>query len=125
MSPLILVALEIVLSAGPSTPVAVGEHGSPGLDACLSIGKVSVGTAKHALLRVAPSPSAEVSARIENGALVYLCSSSDDGKWHGVVLGPEADEDCGVTSPVEKGSVYSGPCKSGWIEVQAIEVVAG
>lgn len=104
-------------------PVQVGGH--PKLDACTSLGVV-VGL-RHSKLAVRAGPATifrQIDA-IVPGQNVYICEDSYDRAWHGVVYSADSAIDCGVTSPVASAGPYHGPCKSGWVRVRWVKVVAG
>ena len=47
------------------------------------------------------------------GTTVYMCGQV--GAYTRVVI-PNNQVDCGVSTPIAKRQVYTGPCWSGWIE---------
>ena len=107
--------------AGAQERVEVMIGGAPGLDACMSQGKVAgLNPAGDNFLTVRRGPGtsfAEVD-RLGPGAPVNLCDERNG--WHGIVYG----ENCGVSSPADHAP-YRGPCKSGWVSAQYINVTAG
>ena len=122
----ILIAIPSI-AADRSMPVMVGEE--PNLDACMSLGAVS--GLRHSRLAVRSGPGTRYGKRdeLQNGQSVYICSSSADGKWVGIVYvsgksTPNTPE-CGVTSPAPAFQPYQGPCKSGWVNWSWLVVVAG
>ena len=117
-------ALNIAVSASvPSRvePVRIGVHGEPDLDACLSVGRTTSAVAA----RLAPSDSAAISVSLLVNQELYLCGSSPDGEWESVVIPSKAGQDCGVSTPVTEPTIYTGPCRSGWLPSKHIQVVAG
>lgn len=108
---------EIGLSQGAErtpVPVMVGEVED--LDACLGFGTVK--DLKHSLLAVRSGPGSDYPQRDElaNGRQVFVCSSSEDGVWLGVVYAePNTEQDCAVSSPLPAPKAYAGPCRSGWV----------
>ncbi len=109
----------------PDEPVLIGTHGHEDLDACLSIARVAVQTSGHVSVRAAPHSTAREIDQLPSGHEAFLCSTSSDGDWHGVVYPRKANQDCGVTSLVAHPQSYAGPCKSGWIEKSSLKVDAG
>jgi hypothetical protein len=57
--------------------------------------------------------------------VLYLCE--EDRGWHGVAYATEGDpwESCETGSPVPAVVDYPGPCRSGWIAAERVEVTAG
>lgn len=102
-------------------PVVIGAHGQPDLDACLSMGAMTSPVA----VRLAPDPAAATSVRLSAGQDAYLCGTSADGAWESIVVPPAPGADCGVSGAVETPHSYAGPCKSGWVPVEQVEVIAG
>ncbi|MEO6195569.1 MAG: integron [Thermoanaerobaculia bacterium] len=108
--------------------VAVHVGGDENLDACSSqaVPRLSA-AADPGYIEVRKGPGEEFSVvdRLETERIIIVCS--EDGLWSGVVY-PERgtdSRDCGVSSPIDKLQPYKGPCKSGWIRRDALEIVAG
>ena len=77
-------------------------------------------------VRSGPGPSYPVVDRLATGHQFGVCDG--DAEWTGVIYSPEGtdDSDCGpLGTPVPEPVVYRGPCKSGWLEADKVEVVAG
>ena len=125
MIKVLFILASLAWSAPESEPVAVGSHGNAELDACLSFGRVTVPGGKSVEMRAAPNASSGVVVVLEDGDLVHLCSVSTDGNWHGVIDGSDLNINCDIGSPVVEERGYVGACKSGWVDVKFIEVVAG
>ncbi|MCK0128368.1 hypothetical protein [Erythrobacter sp. F6033] len=114
-------------SGAPSRPVQIGFDG-PRFDACAGFGRVTNLNPRgdnYLSVRGAPSGSAEEIDRLGPGRGVSMCQQV--GNWIGVVYAPESETpvDCGVGSPVNSKRIYEGPCKSGWVSENFIELVAG
>lgn len=110
-------------------PVTVGE-GGPGLAACIARGRIinlSPGGQPDLPVRAAPFTEAKEIARLNNGAMLFVCTRSIDQAWRGVVIPPadQPDADCGVRAPVATLQAYTGPCRSGWIPSAFVELGAG
>lgn len=97
--------------------------GGDDLDACASNGEV-VGLKKGGdnflAVRSGPGTSHAKIDELGMSDAVYICA--EDGDWYGIVYG---DGDCGVTSPINPPSLYSGPCSSGWVHSRYVNVTAG
>ena len=110
-----------------SMPVTVGAQAE--LNACPSIGDGKAGI----IVRAAPSSSARPVATLAKNHLIWICQTRADAKWFGVVHGPAAlsrsksglPPACGVNEPIAKPTTYSGPCKSGWVAVDTVKMIAG
>lgn len=102
-------------------PVIIGAHGQPDIDACPSVGAAVTVVA----VRLAPDEAASASARLQAGQAVYLCGTSPDGTWESVVVPASPGADCGVSRAVQRPRPYAGSCKSGWIQAEYVQVVAG
>ena len=111
-------------------PVQVGG-GHEDFDACGSVGRIQVpdnANRDFVEVRRGPGRRFSVADRLRAGDEVLLCDRSDaDGRWSGVVYSEDREDfDCGgLTSPIAERQPYRGPCRSGWIAVGAIEVIAG
>ena len=121
---ILLVMSTAALAGGSAVPVKIGSI--PDMDACLSLGVVS--GLQHSVLSVRSGPST-TTAKIDslhNGQSLWLCDSSSDGKWHGVIYvhGKDTPE-CGLSSPVSSEKPYTGLCKSGWVHKTWVKVIAG
>lgn len=107
------------------TPVMVG--GTEDLDACHSEGIVSgldpEGDAFLAV-RAAANANARMLDKLPEGKKVYICDSSPDGKWLGIVY-TKKGIDCGVSSPIRPAQPYKGRCHSGWVSQKWVKVTAG
>ena len=105
-------------------PVMVG--GDPEFSACGAFGAVrglKIGGDGFLALRSGPSANARLIDKLREGDGVYLCDES--GGWFGVVVYPPNPMiDCGVNEPILPKQPYSGPCKTGWVSGNFIEVVA-
>jgi hypothetical protein len=108
-------------------PVMVG--GEAEMDACASIGVVSgfkPGGDGFLAVRAGTSASYKLLDKLLEGQHVFICGSSSDGKWYGVVYSQGSEYvDCGVSSPISPAQPYNGLCKSGWVSKHWIKQVAG
>lgn len=119
---------EITRSVDGTGDVAVHVGGDEHLDACLSwaVPRLPAEATDPSSIEVREGPGEEfpVVDRLESGRTIIVCS--EDGLWSGVVYpGEGTDADCEVSSPIDERQPYKGPCKSGWIRSDALEVVAG
>jgi hypothetical protein len=78
-------------------------------------------------VRSGPGVQYPVLDRLATGHTFSVCAHKDG--WDGIVYhseGPDAYLDCGPTgTPVPEPLVYRGPCKSGWVDGEKVEVIAG
>lgn len=102
-------------------PVRIGVHGDSDLDACLSVGR----TTSAVVARLAPSETAATSVSLAANQAIFLCGTSSDGAWESIVIPDKSGQDCGVSHPVARPAIYSGPCRTGWIPMKNIRIVAG
>ena len=126
--PLMLLLTSMAVAKDSSVPVMIGEHGEVDLDACVGAGAVfGLNPKGDGFLAVRSGPAAHYKLldRLQEGQQVFLCSSSEDELWHGVIYTSDAKVDCGVGSPVKSARAYKGPCKSGWVSTKWIKVIAG
>lgn len=109
-------------AGGHRVPVMLGIHGEPELDACLSMGVAP----REVQVREAPSAKARVVLTLAKGQEAFLCDSSKDGRWEGIVVPPSPGFDCGISGEWGPGPTpYRGPCKSGWVPEGTVPAVAG
>lgn len=114
--------------AAPPRAVPVEVGGSEEWDACGSVGQVRGLKADgdgFLAVRAGPGVDYPMLDQLGNGRLVYLCGNQ--GQWMAVVYADAGSDAsvCGVSSAIAKARVYRGPCKSGWVRTDWIEVVAG
>jgi hypothetical protein len=98
--------------------------GGDDMDACASNGVVAglkPGGGNVLAVRSGPGVSHASFDQLHNGDAVFLCTG--EGAWYGIVYG--GGRDCGVSSPIVPARTYDGPCKSGWVHRDFIEVTAG
>lgn len=109
-----------------ATPVMVG--GNDNLDACPSLAVVSglkpEGDRFLAVRSEANAKSALID-KLQEGQKVFICNTSTDANWFGVVYSHGNVDDCGVSSPVNPAKAYKGKCKSGWVNARWIKLLAG
>ncbi|MCK9621349.1 MAG: hypothetical protein M0R47_12530 [Methylobacter sp.] len=107
-------------------PVMVG--GEKNLDACTGLGIVfGLNPQSDNFLAVRSGTNSRYALidKLYEGQQVFICQTSADGKWLGVVYSHNKNADCGVNSPINPAQVYSGQCKSGWVYGRWIKIVAG
>jgi hypothetical protein len=109
--------------------VKVGLNG-PQCDACGSNGRVvglNVNGDNFLAVKAAPSMSSRRIDKLGPGFEVYVCETSKDQKWLGVVYEPDGQPsaNCGVTSASGSTRKYSGRCQSGWVYAKYIDIYAG
>jgi hypothetical protein len=120
--------------------VTIGEDG-PRLNACGADGIVrGPGGDGSLVMRAAPFGEAKATAMLAKDARVHVCTRSIDQRWLGVVVEPIANPtadnamsnvqdtpatDCGVSGTVESKKAYAGPCQSGWVASDFVQLVAG
>lgn len=121
---LALACLPSVAAACADEPVPVQVGNDDDLDAC---GATAAITGHLVSVRATPSAKGSQLARLAKGKYVFVCDESADGKWIGIVYAPAAkpDMDCGVGSPRKPRGDYDGPCRSGWVAAQYVQIVAG
>ena len=98
------------------------------MDACGSLGEVrGVNPRGDNYLSVRTGPRAHLPERdrLRPGRQVFVCQTSRDGQWLGVVYSRNPRQQCNVGSPVRGPRPYSGPCRSGWVNSRYITIVAG
>lgn len=120
------VATGVAMAGAPPEPVPVRIGEFPDLDACLSWGEVT--GLRHSLLAVREGPGTHYRQldELDNGHGVHLCDGAEDSEWVGVVYAPaDANVDCGVSSPAPEHRPYAGPCRSGWVHMKWVRVIAG
>ena len=107
-------------------PVLIGE-GGPRFDACQALGRVQGLRGGTLAVHNAPFDRAAEAGTLEEGARVFICTRSIDQQWLGVVIPGSGEDapDCGVTSPVRTKRNYDGPCASGWVESNFVQLIAG
>ena len=123
------IAAERAETSLAARPVLIGE-GGPRFDACQNEGRVKGLRGGTLPVRNAPFDRADQVGEIAEGRQVHICTRSLDQQWLGVVImpapdGADSDVDCGVSSPVRAKRNYDGPCDSGWIESNYVQLIAG
>jgi hypothetical protein len=103
-------------STRAAEPIMFGGHGD--IDACSPAREVKGPpyNTPFARLHVGPSDKDHIIAKLTAGQYLFVCE--DQGDWLGVVVvGTNTDRaTCGITGPFAIRSVYTGPCKSGWVK---------
>ena len=101
----------------PPVPVTVGGDGI--VDAC-SLGLI-IGLDDPAV-RTGPGTRFRAVDTRKNGQKVNVCG--ERGSWYAVVYHPSGEpENCGVSTPLPKRQIYRGPCRSGWIDSNTVDVL--
>lgn len=125
LSFLFFVCLTIVSNAGEKkTPVMYGVDEN--VDACSSfgmVGNLGKGVDEFLAVKAAPFLKAKRIDKLLKNQTVSICEEKTD--WYGVVYTKNREQDCGVSTPIEKRKPYSGPCKSGWVYKKYIRIVGG
>ncbi len=101
--------------------------GEAEFDACGATGQVTGLNPKgdgFLAVRSGPGTSYKERDRLRNGDLVIMCDESGD--WIGIVyeLG-DPDRDCGTGTPIPERTAYDGPCQSGWVHRNWVQLIAG
>lgn len=110
----------------PGLDVPVHAGGDADLDACAASGAVTGLDPKgdnFLSVRSGPggAPYHEVD-RVRTGQRLAICE--EKGAWLGVVYADDG-KDCRVATPRPKRSVYTGPCRSGWVHGRYVGDRAG
>lgn len=118
-----------VVSSADNTVMPVMVGGEADLDACTSVGVVS-GLAPRGdgflAVRTGANARYKLVDKLPEGHYVYMCSTSADGKWYGIVYAQGNKElDCGISTPINPAQPYQGKCKSGWVSGRWIKHMAG
>jgi len=101
-------------------PVRIGLDAE--LDACPSNGQLS--GQDTITIHEAPNADARGVAQGEPGMQVHICETMPG--WYGVVwTGTTPADDCGVGGHISTAKNYDGPCRSGWVPEQNVELTAG
>ena len=108
--------------SGGNEPVTLSANGT---DPCSYA--VIADQGPEGAVSVYPGYSTELEPfdNIAGGTPVWICESDNDGSMVGVVYANFPDTDCEVSSAVAEDVDYAGPCESGWIVADAVEVLAG
>ena len=124
----ILLLISSLRIAADNLAMSVIVGSDDNLDACPSLGEVSGLKPKgdgFLAVRSGASTKYALLDKLHKGQKVFICSSSEDGNWYGVVYSHGEVDDCGVTSPVNTAQPYKGKCKSGWVNAHWIKLLAG
>ncbi|MGE3643585.1 MAG: integron [Beijerinckiaceae bacterium] len=123
---IVLAAASLPLAAaGPASTIAVFYGGEAGLDACAGLGHVVAlkrGGDNFLSVRGGPATSHREIDRLKMGQHVSMCD--ERGDWIGIVY-TKSGQRCGVGTPVARRQPYRGPCRSGWVHRDFVELLAG
>ncbi|MFN4186079.1 MAG: hypothetical protein ACK4M6_15000 [Hyphomonas sp.] len=72
-----------------------------------------------------PSMELEITEYVAGGTAIWVCETSIDGDMRGIIYANFPDTDCEVSAPVKEDVDYIGPCESGWVEADTVELLAG
>ena len=88
---------------------------------------VIVELAPETTISVYPGASEELEAigELAEATPVGVCETSNDEQMVGIIYATYHGEDCEVSSPVAEDTDYFGPCDSGWVMAQDVELLAG
>lgn len=110
--------------AAGSVPVQL--EAMDGLDPC-SFGQINSPEPDSAVMVLAgPSTDMDIVDYLAHEDKVWMCQVSDD--FWGVVYAPpgSGDIDCEVSGAELTATVnYSGPCSTGWVKAEWVELLAG
>jgi len=115
---LTLVSLQLAYA---KVPVMISSGGEE-LDPCSLAQVRGLDSRGDGFLAVRNGPGGDYTQvdELYNGDKVWYCD--EQGSWIGVVYG---GDECGVASPVNPATPYSGNCRSGWVFKKFINVIAG
>jgi hypothetical protein len=132
----ILIRLALPLACGVLLLTSTGLRAKPALrtepvmlladanmDACSGRADI-IGNAPQAV-HGGPSPSHPVIDRLPAGTSVWLCDGRHYPAWTGIIYSSDPTLDCNVSAPVDHDQTYRGPCESGWVPSNALELTAG
>ncbi len=88
---------------------------------------VIVELAPETTISVYPGASEELDPidELAEATPVWVCETSNDEQMVGIIYATYQGEDCEVSSPVAEDTDYFGPCDSGWVMAQDVELLAG
>lgn len=130
---LALVGLPARASEHPSITAANGAQipligvDGPNQDACVGIGRVSLFGMRDKptlVVREKPSRFAKQAGELAPGELVWLCEVNGD--FQGIVYAAEDFQqlgECRLGRPVAEPEPYAGPCATGWVEANRLQLV--
>lgn len=72
-----------------------------------------------------PSMELEITEYVAGGTAIWVCETSIDGDMLGIIYANFPDTDCEVSARVKEDVDYIGPCESGWVEADTVELLAG
>ena len=125
-------AAAISIVAAPATAQSMAAGSMPvqleavdGLDPC-SFGQINDPAADSAVMVFAgPSTDLDAVDYLNHADKVWMCQEVD-GFWGVVYPAPQTDMDCEIAGGELVGTVnYSGPCNTGWIKAEWVELLAG
>lgn len=101
--------------------------GDENVDACSAfaeVARLSVGPDGFLAVKDDPNLKAVRVDKIYNGQKLWICDSSADGMWLGIVYSKDPALGCKVTHAEKQKKPYRGPCKSGWVSARYVQVLA-
>ncbi len=112
----------------PAARVPIVIHLDGDTDSCQSTGEVAHLDPKgDNFLSVQSGPGGKPYVEIDRlppKKEVYVCENR--GGWYGVVYGAKGGEDCKTDLSAKQISrIYTGPCRSGWVAIKYINIIAG
>jgi hypothetical protein len=54
---------------------------------------------------------------------VWVCETIGD--MHGIVYPDDGEKDCQLAAPRSGSAAYRGPCRTGWVKQEWVEIIAG
>ncbi len=121
VAPVAIAPVTAQIQYGESVPVQLEPMDD--LDPC-SLGQIrNVGEDSSAIIFAGPSSDYAMVDTLADGDLIWVCQSDDD--MLGIVYSTGGVMDCELSSPMEEAINYSGPCSTGWIKQDWVEITAG
>ena len=117
---LVLVAAGVALIYFRTMPIVIAA--TEGDDLCGAYGVAKGSAEKPIALKVRPSGFSATVTYLEPGAGLIMCSESDG--WSGVIV-RDGSALCVDRTNRAESRQYGGPCASGWLPTDRIELVAG
>jgi hypothetical protein len=105
-------------------PVLVG--GEERSEGCAGTAIVAVRDGSALNLRTGPGMRYPVVGRLARGQSVSVCGSPENG-WVGVIVHERGrgSSDCRLSDAGPQAKPYAGPCGSGWVKEEFLQLKAG